>query len=298
MIGMLLALASGFGFSVEQVFVRKGAHRSGESFSPVVISLFLGVIVFGILVVISGEVNEMASLSWLGVSSLTGAGILHFLIGRMAAYTSVRLIGANRAVPIHSSNLLFAALLGIIFLKESFGVPLLLAILLISGGIILIGARRAPRATETNISRGTLTKGVLAALTSAICWSVSPLLVKIGLNEVGSPLLGTFISYIAASIIMGILVSYPGNNQRLRRLERTSLIPFTIASIAVSVGQLCRYVALDYTQISIAIPLIGSARALFTFPLSFLFNRQIESFNLRTMIGAISIVMGIFLLML
>jgi len=291
-------MVAGLGFSVEHVFVRRGAHRSGESFSPVAISLFMGVIVFGVLILISGEVNALASLSWLGVSSLAGAGILHFLIGRMSAYTSVRLIGANRAVPIHSSNLLFAALLGIIFLKEPLSIPLFLAILLISGGVILIGTRRAPQAAEPGISRNTLTKGVLAALVSAICWSVSPLLVKIGLEEVGSPLLSTFISYIAASIIMGILLSHPQNNKRLRRLERTSLISFIIASIAVSVGQLFRYVALDYTQISIAVPLISSARALFIFPLSFLLNRQIESFNLRTLAGAISIVVGIFLLIL
>ena len=96
MIGLLLSLASGLSFSVEQVFVRRGTHRSGESFSPVAISLFLGVVIFGVLILISGEVNELVSISWLGFSSLTGAGTLHFLIGRMSAYTSVRLIGAHR----------------------------------------------------------------------------------------------------------------------------------------------------------------------------------------------------------
>ncbi len=76
----------------------------------------------------------------------------------------------------------------------------------------------------------------------------------------------------------------------------TSWMPFVIGSIAVSVGQLFRYVVIDYTQISIVVPLIASARALFTFPLSFFFNRQIESFNLKTMAGAITIIAGVILI--
>ncbi len=296
MIGLVLALFAGFSFTIDSIFIRKGTHRSGESFSPVSISLFLGVILFGILVFISGEVEQLASLSWLGVGSLAGAGVLHFILGRISAYTSIRLIGANRAVPIHSCNLLFAALLGIVFLGEPLTVSLVLAILLIVGGIILVSTPGSSKMGKSSMPEGSLVKGVLIALVAALSWGISPALVKIGLREVGSPLLATFVSYAAASIIIGISLFHPRNSEKLRRLDRTSLIPFIIASIAVSAGQLLRYTALDYRSVSTVVPLIASAKTLFIFPLSFVINRCLEAFDLRIIMGAIAVVAGIFLI--
>ena len=83
------------------------------------------------------EYDKLASLSWLGVGSLAGAGIVHFVFGRILNYTSLRLIGANRSAPITRCNILFAVLLGIFFLEEPVTILLVLAILLIVGGLIL-----------------------------------------------------------------------------------------------------------------------------------------------------------------
>jgi len=270
-------------------------YRSGESFSPVPISLFLGTILFGLSLSISGEAEQLASLSWLGFSSLAGAGVIHFLIGRMLVYSGIRLIGANRTLPITTCNILFAALLGIFFLGEPLTVTLILAVLLIMGGVILISTVGSSGTGESGMPRGSLVKGVFAALGAALCWSVSPVLVKIGLKEVGSPLAATFISYTAASIIIGVSLFHPRNNEKLRRLERTSLIPFIIAGTAGSIAQILMYSALNFSLVSLVVPLLAT-RSLFVFPLSFLINREIEAFNLRIIMGAIAIVVGVFLI--
>lgn len=295
MIGLVQALGSGFSFSLNGIFVRKGMYRSGESFSPLPISLFLGMILFGLSLSISGEAEQLASLSWLGVSSLVGAGVIHFLVGRMLGYISIRLIGANRAMPIQTSYILLAALLGIFFLGESLTISLVLSLLLVVGGITLISTKDSSKAEKSGMPEGSLTRGVFAALGAALCWSVSPVLVKIGLNEVGSPLVATFISYTAASMVVGVLLFHPRNNEKLRRLDRTSLIPFIIAGTAGSMAQILRYSALSYSRVSLIVPLIAT-RSLFVFPLSFLINREIEAFNLRIIMGAIAIVGGVLLI--
>ncbi len=296
MIGLVLALLSGFSFSISNIFVRKGVYRSGEAFSLIPIFAFMGTVFFGLPLFISGEVERLVSLSWLGVSALAGAGVIHFILGRMSAYTGIRLIGANRAVPIFSGSILIAVLLGIFLLGEPLTISLVLAVLLIVGGIILIGITGGSETGKSGMPGGSLVKGVLAALGAALCWGVSPMLVKIGLKEVGSPLLAAFVSYTAASVVIGVSLFHPRNNEKLRRLSRASLIPIIIAAITVSVAQILRYTALDYSPVSIVEPLAGSANNLLIFPLSFLINREIEAFSLRIILGAIAVVVGVFLM--
>jgi len=295
-IGLILALFSGFSFSLSNIFVRKGMHWSGEAFSIIPIFAFLGTVFFGVPLLISGEAEQLASLSWLGVSALAGAGILHFILGRISAYTGIRLIGANRTVPILTCSILIAALLGIFLLGEPLTISLVLAVLLVVGGIILISTRGNSKTEQSGMPRGFLVKGILAALGGAICWGISPTLVKVGLKEVGSPLLATFVSYAASSVVIGVSLFFPRNSEKLRRLTRPAIIPIIIGAVAVSVAQILRYWALNYSHVSLVEPLIGSMNSLFIFPLSFLINRQIEAFNLRIIMGAIAVVVGVSLI--
>ena len=296
MTGLILALFAGFSFALSNAFIRKGVYRSGESFSIIPIFAFIGTVLFGFPVFISGEVGRLAFVSWLGLGALAAAGVLHFIAGRSLAYIGYRLIGANRSVPIQTSSILFAALLGVFLLGESLTVTLVLAVLLIVGGVILISTTGSPVAGKSGISEGSLVKGVLVVLGAALCWGISPTLVKVGLKEVGSPVLATFISYTAAAIVIGISLFHPRNREKLRQLERTSLIPLIIAAVGISIAQLLRYSALNHSPVSLVEPISGSATSLFIFPLSFLINREIETFSLRVIMGAIAIVVGICLI--
>ena len=295
MIGLVLALAAGFIYISSVTFIRKGVHSSGESFSPVPIALFVGTVIIGLVVLASDGFEQLASLSWLALGSLVGAGVIHFILGRMLGYIGLRLIGANRTVPISASTVLVAVLLGVFFLGEPMTIALALAILLIMGGIILIGTSGSTRTDKSSMPAGSLVKGVLVSLAAALCWGVTPILIKIGLREIDSPLLGAFVSYAAASIIIGVSLLHPVNNKKLRRLSRASLVPFLIAAIATSVAQILRYSAINYSPVSLVVPIIW-ANSLFVFPLSFLMNRKIEAFNLRIVMGAVAIVAGIFMI--
>ena len=296
MIGLVLALFSGSFNCLSSILVRRGMYFSGESFSPLPISNFAGTIFFGLGVLILGQTNQLVSLSWLGFGSLAAAGVLHFIVGRLLGYTGIRLLGANRANPITTSNILVSALLGIVFLGESVTIYLVLAILLIFGGIILISKR--VDSDKQDISKGDLTKGLLATLGGALCWGSSPALVKIGLQEVSSPIVATFISYAAAFIVASLLLSHRGNREKLRRLKRDALIPLGMSSVSVSAAHLLRYTAISFSPISLVQALAMSVNGLLVFPLSFLMNRRIEVFNLRIIGGAVIVITGVLLIFL
>lgn len=295
MIGLLLALFSALSFAFANIYIRKGMYRSGESFSGVVISLFLGTLIFGLWVFVSGKPIQLASLSWLGVGSLAVAGIVHFLMGRLFSYIGIRLIGSNRAIPVQTGYILIAALLGTILFGEPVTISLVLALLLVSGGIITISQTGKSGEGGLALPKGALAKGILAALGAAVCWGVSPVLIKFGLNELGSAALATFISGVAATVVIGVTLFRPENTEKLRRLDRVSLGALVLAAIATTIAQVARYLALDYGSVGTVVPLTG-IYALFIYPLSFLINRQIEDFSLRVIIGGIAVVAGVLLI--
>ena len=295
MIGLVLALLAGFCLAASFVFLRRGVHRSGEISSTIPIFSFVGLVFFGLPVLISGQLTQLTSLTWLGVGSLAGAGVVHFILGRISGFTSVRLIGANRAVPIYTCNLLIAVMLGILFLGEPLTIPLLIAVVLIFGGIVLIGTRGSSEKQNKGASEDSLGIGVFAALGAALCWGISPFLVKIGLREVDSPVLAAFVSYAAASVIIGFWLLHPKNSEKLRRVDRSSLTPIIISAVTMALAHLLRYTALHYSALTAVQPLT-STQGLFVFPLSFLINRQIEAFSMRIILGAIAVVTGVFLI--
>ncbi|MEW6671824.1 MAG: DMT family transporter [Thermodesulfobacteriota bacterium] len=295
MIGSLLAVLSGLAFAVSNVYIRQGVHRAGESFSVIPISAFLGTVAFGMPLLISGEIDHLKNLTYTGAAALAAAGIFHFILGRIFAYNSFRLIGANRAAPILSLNILFATLLGIFFLDEPLSAALGIAILLIFFGLILIGTTGKSEKETKGIIEGSLIVGIFAGLAAGLCWGISPAFVKIGLKEIKSPLLATFVSYISAAVIASILLVFKDNHIKLRGLQRQSFLPLFWGSLAVAVAQLLRYTAINFTSISIVTALMGTW-TLFIYPLSFFINRGIEPFTRRVISGAFLTLAGVFLI--
>lgn len=295
MIGLLFALLSGFSFAVGNIIIRKGTYRSGESYSPVPITIFVGLLLVGFAVLISGEAGHVFSLSWLAIGTLAGAGLLHFYLGRMFGYISILLIGANRAAPIHMCSTLLAALIGVLLFKERLTVSLPIALLFIVGGVIMISTSFNTLVDNSSRSKGSLAKGVYAALATALFWGTSPMLAMIGLQEVTSPLVATFISYIGAAMAAGVSLLHPRNSMRLKGLDRTSFVLFVLAGVVTSVSAWSRYLALDISPVSLVVPLTAT-HGLFIFPLSMLVNRKIEAFNLRIIMGAVTVMAGILII--
>ena len=297
MVGLVLALLAGLSYAFSNSFIRRGMSHSGESYSPLPINISIGTLFFTVVLFVSGNAGELSSISWLGIGALTAAGVIHFIIGRFLIFTGIRLIGTNKAIPISSSSILIAALIGVFFLEEPLTVPLGVAVLLIVGGVALISTSGESSVVRPVMPRGSLATGVLAAFGGALCWGLSPVLMKIGLREVSTPLVALFLTYISAFAIVGFSLFRISNRQRLRNLNRTALRYIITAGLIGSIGAtMLRMTALDFSPVSVVEPLVGSAQNLFIFPVSFLINRKIESFGIKVVTGVIAIVIGIFLI--
>ncbi|MDB4444558.1 DMT family transporter [bacterium] len=295
MVGLLLALISSFLFALSNVYIRQGVFRSGESFSPIPISGLCGVVIFGVPLFISGEFRELTSFSSLALISIAGAGIVHFVFGRVLAYAGVRLIGANRATTVLNSNILIAALSGIILFNEPLTAFLVLGFVFITSGVLIICSSIYSSAKGGSSAAVSPMKGIFVSLGGAFCWGISPMLIKIGFTEGVSTLSSIFVSYVAASIVVAFLMFHRGNVEKMRRLDRSSLLSIVKGSVAVAIAQLFRYFAFEYSPISLVAPVAGTS-PLFVLPLSFMINRSIEAFGIRIIAGTIATVIGVFLI--
>jgi drug/metabolite transporter (DMT)-like permease len=288
-IGLIFALLSAVALALTTVFLRRGTFRTGESFTAVIISIFIGTIFSLCLVLFTADWDKLWSLSWQGFALLGTAGIIHFVLGRLLGYSCIRLIGANRGIIILRTQILYAVIFGILLLNESLTTFLVLGVLCLAGGVTLVSVEKGGKVTKID------GRGILAGLGGAFFWGISGVLIKPAVEEIGSPYPAVFISYTAASVAIAGLLLRQEQRQQLIQLHRQSITPLVLTGIFATIAQLFRYAALSYSPVSVVTPLIG-INVLFTFFLSFLLNRNIEVFSWKVFIGIVVTVVGAFLL--
>src|SRR5687768_14617973 len=96
MLGALLAFLAAAMFGLTTASTRRGV-LSGTVMQSLVVSVAVGLPLFFIPAVISGQIyaaDEFSGLQW---SCFATAGVTHFLAGRYCNYRSIRAVGANLA---------------------------------------------------------------------------------------------------------------------------------------------------------------------------------------------------------
>jgi drug/metabolite transporter (DMT)-like permease len=295
--GLLLALISSVLFAVGIVLVRKTAGDAGEAFSVTAISIFAGIPLFAIAITFSGGWSHLAAITIKALVMLGAVGIIHFIIGRLLAYDAFRLIGANRATPITQISPVFTVLLSWMFLSESLTVFIGLGAAFMMAGVFLITQEKGtPYGEEKKRSRPEI-KGILMSLGAALCWGITPVLIKPAVKELGSSVAGNFVSYATAGIIVALIIALSKTRRQLfKRLSvKKNILPMATAGLFSAAGQLLYFDALGRSQANTVAPLV-SIEILFIYILSYIVNRKNEVFTVKVALGMAAAVAGTFLL--
>lgn len=294
--GIIFAILAAICFAIAQTTIRKGVSQTGESLSAAVISTFTGLVLLLLLLFFTGDWSKLWSLSWQGFVLLAAAGIIHFAVGRLLFCKCIQLVGANKTSAITKTNILWTVVIGIVFLSEPLTMPLVAGVLCLAAGAILAGMETQGAGAEKQSEIAKIhTKGVIIGLGTALCWGISAGLIKPALAEIGSSLAATFISYVAASLIMASLLFSAERRKQVTQLPRASLALLVFVGLCLSTAQLLRYTSFNYAPISVSQPLIGTD-SIFTLLFSFLINRNIEVFTWKVITGMVITVIGAFLI--
>jgi uncharacterized membrane protein len=255
------------------------------------ITVPLGVPIFFLFAAAFGALGTIAILSTEAIAYLAAAGVLHFVWGRYCNYRASKAMGANLVAPVQQSNMLVTLALAIWILGEH-----LTPLRIVGIGLVILGPaltydrtrRKASGAIagepveieKPKVFQPNYAEGYLFALLSSTGYGISPVLVRLALENKGleAGLAGGLISYTAAAIAFVLILLWPGQWRNVRALNPGAAKWFAISGVCVCFAQMLRYMALVLAPVSVVTP-IQRTSLVFRFYFSRIINPQHEVFG-------------------
>jgi drug/metabolite transporter (DMT)-like permease len=279
-------------FAFETATARRGV-LTGSVAQALSITVPLGVPIFFLVAAAVGSLGAILNFSTLAIFYLALAGVLHFVWGRYCNYRASKAMGANLVAPVQQSNMLVTLALAIWILGEHLTPMRVLGIILVVLGPALTYDRSRHKAPATIVGAPTVidahkvfrpnyAEGYLFALLSSTGYGISPVLVRLALEDRGldSSLGGGLISYTAATLAFALILLLPGQWRHVRAIDPGAAKWFAISGVCVCFAQMLRYMALAIAPVSVVTP-IQRLSLVFRIYFGRLINPQHEVFGGR-----------------
>jgi len=289
--GSIFALLSAMSFALNAIFLRRAVIIVVDISVGILISVSMAVPLLFLIIAFTGRIQSLLNFTWQGYVWLSLAGIVHFVIGRTLNYKCIQLVGANIANILSRSDILISVVVGISVLGEPLSWGLGIGVLLILTGITLTGLN-SPRTQKFSKPLYRIpAKAFALGLGAGVSWGIAPIFVKLGLDGIGSPVAGAFISFVAATTILSLSLLKQQTRISISATSGRAAGFFFAAGLLSFAANFVRYLALKLAPASVVTPL-ASTVPVFVLIFSFAFNRKLEIFNTRVVVGAISVVIG------
>ena len=295
MLGGILALCSAASFAFNNASVRR-AVLTGSIVQGMAITVPIGVPLFFIAATITGNLGAVAGFSPAALAVLSAAGIMHFVWGRYCNYRATRAMGTNLVAPVQQLNLLVTLVIAVWLLGEHLTPLKILGIaLILLGPTFTIRSRKGAAPAERPVSDEKITpidaekpvafqpkraEGYLFAFLSAAGYGVSPILVRVGLENqgLGVSLAGGLVAYIAGTALFMLVLLWPGQWRHVRSVDREAAKWFTFSGFLVFFSQMFLYMAMSIAPVTVVSP-INRLSILFRLYFSRLLNPKHEVFG-------------------
>ncbi len=256
MTGELWALAAGAGFGLFQSFNRQ-AVRGMDVYVATFIQLAVSALVLAVIAILTADLSPLLTAPLTAYLYFIAGGFFHFLIGWTFLNASQKRIGAARTSPLIGTTPLFATLLAIFTLGE-FPTPLeLIGIAVIVVGAYLISSEDHDASIENRKPRSlaVILKTSWLGLSAALCWAISPIFIRLGLNDLPSPLLGVTIGVSASALAYGFVLLWQRGRWMGAPITGEAWIYKLIAGVLVGLSTWMRWVALDLAPVAVVLAL-------------------------------------------
>jgi drug/metabolite transporter (DMT)-like permease len=314
---------AGVGFGLFQT-----TNRAAVAEMDVYRSTFVQLLVSAVILVAASAVTEdlgrVLHAPTGALVNFAAAGVVHFLVGWTLLNASQKRLGAARTSPLIATTPLFGAIVAAITLGEVPGALALLSIGLIVAGVYAIGLDRLrrPRSQEevepeppesgrspasfghhgtTIVSTpgphavaGTEAFTWSAAplgLGTALCWAISPIFIRHGLDGLPSPLLGVTVSMVAAVTAYGLLL-LARRRPTMAPVPGRAWVWKLTAGMLVGVSTATRWYALSLVPVAVVLGLglLSVPTVMALAPL--VMGRQVERITVPVLMGAGLILTG------
>ncbi len=197
-------------------------------------------------------------------------------------------------------SILIALVLAFIFLGETVNAVNLVGIaLIVFGPMVLMRRRRA--VTAQGSAKGfepQFLPGMLWGAVGAFGYGTSPLFIALALRDGGTladSVAGGLVSYVAATLVVALLLIFAGGRRYMASLDRVSLRWFLLSAVLVALSQVFRYLAMAIAPVSVVVP-IQRLSVVFRLIFNGMLNRDYEIFDgwvvvsiLLSLLGAVAV---------
>ncbi|MBI2954446.1 MAG: DMT family transporter [Chloroflexi bacterium] len=305
MISALFGLGIGAAFGANSIITRRAVLRASANYVSIV-AIFVGPFFFVAVSLLTGDLSSLGHYTWKTYLFFALYGAINFALGRTFAYRAVLLIGSTRSNIVTGLNAPITVLAAMVVLQEELTVWAALGLLLTMIGPTLtalkeptvspsVGARMA--ASGRDVDRRTLYVGMLLGLGAAFFWGSSPVFIKLGLENGGTPYAGSLVAFVAASLAIAPSLFKSTTRTELATSDFKCLRLSILSGTTTCVAQMLRYIALVDGSL-IIVSLTSRTMPLWVLALAFIFNRSQESFSRWVIIGNSLLMVGTILVVL
>jgi drug/metabolite transporter (DMT)-like permease len=300
-LGVFLSLVSAAMFAFNNASARRGV-LTGSVIQALTITVPIGVPMFFIVAAVSGNLGKIADFSPHALGFLAVAGILHFVIGRYGNVRASKAIGLTLSAPIVQINYIVTLILAVAVLGEQLTLLRILGIALVILGAALMRQAEAKPDDVASVAvepgqpekfRPHYAEGYFFALLCAAGYGVTPVLVRaaIGNGGPGAAIAAGVVSYGAASVLLLLILLWPGLFRHAIATNRVSAKWFTYSGIFVCVSQMLMYVAYSVAPLSVVVP-IQQLSLLFRYLFAYMLTPEHEIFSSRVVVGTVASLLG------
>lgn len=277
----MIALSSAVCSAVATTLIQRGLRRS-NFYAGFWINVAVGMVGLwsAVLLLVPRE-----DFSWQAVPYFIFSGVVGTAAGRLFRVLAIQKVGAPVAAAVNNLAPLVATGLAILLLGEHVTLPILGGTLVIVAGTILLSL--------SGRYVGFRVRHLAYPFIAASCFGTVAVVRKLGLSTAG-PLFDAAINVTAALVASTTFVAASGHLTSLR-CDRRSLGWFVAGGIAENTGVFLILLALGFGDVSVVIPLAGTA-PLFVLLITYFMPREGARLHWRLVVGAVMIVLGVVVL--
>jgi len=282
MLGETLAILTALMWAASTVLSAEALKRVDPVRSNAIKTFFSALIMLPIALA-AGELSNLSHINLEALFLIVLAVLVGFGVGDTLLFKSIVLIGVSRAYTIAYTYPLFTMIIAVLFLKEPFLLKYLIGTVLTVLSVIMISS-------EDNKNHGKVSlKGLMMALTAALCWAIGTILVALGLKGI-SVLLANTIRYPVLSFFL-FLISRPRKKWRIAKKDLAFLSASGILGMVL--GGITFLFSVQFIGASRATPLSASSPVWASIMSSISLKERV---TIRLLLSSIIVTIGIYFL--
>jgi len=257
MVGVLPALGAAIGFALFQVVNARALSRV-DVYRGTRVLLVMGTIVLGAITVATEGVTIWTAAPPRALAMSGVAGMLHYFLGWTFLGLAQQRIGAARAGALLGSVPLFGALLAWGFLGEPLVVMQVVGLFVVVAGVAIIAMGNRKGAVRDS----GLVPGVLSALGTALCWSISPIFVRQGLEGIPSPSAAASVGLLTSALLYSGLVAIRRRGTIKVNLDRSTRVLLGIGGTLAALSLWMQWTAFNLAVVAVVLVIMQLTPAL------------------------------------